>query len=290
MNKNVEWMLLVVFLVLFLAACVNQNQSEGIGRTVDIAYGSDPLQRLDIYKPVNAVKAPVIFMVHGGGWRHGDKAGRSVAGDKMQHWVNAGFIFISVNYRLLPDANPYQQAEDVARALAFAQRQAPTWGGDAGRFILIGHSAGAHLVSLLATRADLVSAAGAQPWLGTVSIDTAAFDVPAVMQRKHLRLYDQAFGTDEVFWRSVSPMQHINADTLPLLAICSTRRGDHPCDDAEIFKQQALPKGVRVELLPVDLSHGQTNRQLGQPGAYTAAVDAFLASLDPLVAKMLPAR
>src|SRR6185312_13737462 len=64
----------------------------------DIAYGSDPKQRFDVYLPQQANHAPVIFMVHGGGWRRGDKTMKTSVENKMAHWTQKGFIFISTNY------------------------------------------------------------------------------------------------------------------------------------------------------------------------------------------------
>src|SRR5205085_12599850 len=95
----------------------------------DVAYGTDPLQKLDVYIPPNAKNAPVIFMVHGGGWNRGDKSSKTVVENKLAHFASRGFLFISVNNRLLP-TDPIQQAKDVARALAFAQSKAAAWGGD----------------------------------------------------------------------------------------------------------------------------------------------------------------
>src|SRR4051812_32255790 len=46
----------------------------GVDVIRNIAYGPDPAQRLDVYRPARAENAPVIFMVHGGGWMRGDKA------------------------------------------------------------------------------------------------------------------------------------------------------------------------------------------------------------------------
>jgi acetyl esterase/lipase len=115
----------------------------------DVAYGSDPAQRMDVYLPPDAKNAPVLLLVHGGAWRIGDKAHGRVVENKVARWVPQGFVVVSVNYRMLPGADPRVQADDVALALATAQRQAPAWGGDPAKFVLMGHSAGAHLVSLL---------------------------------------------------------------------------------------------------------------------------------------------
>ena len=101
-------------------------------------------------------------------------------------------MLISVSYRMLP-TDPVEQARDVARALAAAQSRASEWGADREKFILMGHSAGAHLAMLVATARAIAGAAG--PWLGTVSLDSGALDVVSIMERRHLRLYDNAFGS-----------------------------------------------------------------------------------------------
>lgn len=58
-----------------------------------------------------------------------------------------GYALVSTNYRLSPAAHPLEQADDVARALALVQQQAPQWGADPRRLVLMGHSAGAHLAN-----------------------------------------------------------------------------------------------------------------------------------------------
>ena len=163
----------------------------------DISYGSAPLQRFDVWLPAQVKPgAPVIFMVHGGGWRRGDKHMATVVDNKVARWVPRGFIFISTNYRMLPGTGPIDQARDVALALATAQQKAASWSGDASKFIVMGHSAGAHLVALLGVSPDMVVAAGARPWLATIPLDSAALDVPQIMEKRHMRLYDPAFGKD----------------------------------------------------------------------------------------------
>lgn len=136
----------------------------------DVRYGTDRRQSMDVYLPQDARNAPVILMVHGGGWRVGDKAMRSVTENKVAHWVRRGFIFVSANYRMLPEADPLAQAEDVARAPAYAQSRAASCGGDPAQFVLMGHSAGAHLVALLSADPGRAFALGAKPWFGTVTL------------------------------------------------------------------------------------------------------------------------
>jgi acetyl esterase/lipase len=252
----------------------------------DVRYGEDANETFDVYAPRDANAAPVIFMVHGGGWRRGDKTGRRVVQNKVLHWLPRGFILVSVDYPMLPDTLPLQQARAVALALAVAQRDATRWGGDPKRFVLMGHSAGAHLVSLISAEPALAISQGALPWLGTVALDSAAFNVAAIMQARHPGLYDRAFGNDPATWAALSPLVQLRAKIAPLLAVCSSLRRDS-CPQADAFAAKARAFGARVQTLPEALRHGAINEDLGLPSAYTSAVDGFLASLDPALADRL---
>lgn len=251
------------------------------GATVqrDIAYGEHRLHKLDLYLPERAHEAPIVVMVHGGAWRLGNKAiGRGVR-NKVAHWVGKGWILVSLDYRLLPEARPLEQARDVARALAFVQGQAAAWGGDASRIVLVGHSSGAHLASLLSADPALAAAAGAKPWRATLALDSAAFDVDEIMRARHFGFYDAAFGSDPQEWRAASPLHRLDRSLgIPLLAVCSSRRADS-CPQARAFAAKVATLGGRVTVLPVDLSHGEINERLGGAGAYTEQVDAFLRSV-----------
>lgn len=171
-------------------------------------------------------------------------------------------------------------------ALAAAQRRAAEWGGDAGKFILMGHSAGAHLVSLIASQPRLANEAGTQPWIGTVALDSAAYDVARILRAPHLPLYDRAFGGDPAYWATVSPLPSLAQKGAPFLAVCSSRRGDS-CTQADAYVRKADTLGTRASMLEENLSHAEIDRNLGEPGAYTDAVESFLSTLDPSVARRL---
>lgn len=248
----------------------------GAGVQRDLAYGGDSAQRMDVYIPPNSHGAAVIFMVHGGAWRLGDKASAGVVENKVARWLAKGIVFVSVNYRMLPKADPLAQAGDVAMALTQAQALAASWGGDPSRFVLMGHSAGAHLIALLASAPAI--ATGVRPWLGTVLLDSAALDVDRIMTSRHMRFYDQAFGTDPSGWRAASPLHRLSGMTAPLLAVCSTQRNDS-CPQARGFVAKASAFGARSRVLPVDLSHREINRDLGVSSPYTGDVESFMRSL-----------
>jgi len=242
------------------------------------AYGADPAQTLEIYAPPDARNAPVIVMVHGGGWRIGDKNSKGVVENKLKHWLPQGFVLVSVDYRMLPEAPVDVQARDVASAVAYVEAHAGDWGGDGHRLVLMGHSAGAHLVSLISSDPGRVAAAGGYPWRGTVVLDSAALDVAHVMESRHPKLYDDAFGSDPAFWASVSPTAQLKPDAIPMMLVCSLKRPDDSCGQSRAFAAHLKRVGMAAPVVPEPLTHMEVNNNLGLDGDYTSAVDGFIAS------------
>ncbi len=245
----------------------------------EIAYGEDPHQRLDIYRPAGTQLAPILWMVHGGAWRTGDKRNSGVIDNKVARWQPQGFVLVSVNYRLLPEASVAEQLADLRLALQRTQQQASEWGGDPAQMVLLGHSAGAHLVALLNADLSASTRQGIQPWRGAVLLDSAVLDLPAVMNKPHYRFYDQAFGRDPAYWRQLSPLHQLRKGAPPVLAVCSSQRPDQPCAQARAFSDSLQRLGSRAVVLPQPLSHKAINHELGLDNAYTRQVEAFLASL-----------
>jgi arylformamidase len=242
----------------------------------DLAYGPDALQRIDAYVPIHPA-GPVLVMVHGGAWAMGDKGFPPMIRPKVAYWTARGFVVVSVNYRLLPAANPLEQARDVARALALVQTKAASWGADGKRVVLVGHSSAGHLVSLLHAAPQLAQAEGAKPWRGTINLDGAALDVPALMRARHAPLYDRAFGRDPAFWESVSPVHALQGKPLaaPLLLVCSSQR-PRSCGQAEKFAGLA---GERLTVLREARGHMAIDQDLGLPGAYSDSVARWISSI-----------
>ena len=184
-------------------------------------------------------------------------------------------------YRLALYANgkPITDAPTNSLALQGTQQQAAEWGGDPAQMVLLGHSAGAHLVALL--NADLAASTrlGIQPWRGAVLLDSTVLDLPAIMRKSHYRFYDQAFGTEPAYWRQLSPLHQLQEGAPPVLAVCSSQRPDQPCAQASAFADSMQRLGSRAEVLPQPLSHKAINHELGLDNAYTRQVEVFLASL-----------
>ena len=241
----------------------------------DLSYGPDPAQRLDLYRPAGRPTGALIVIVHGGAWSIGDKANPGVVAAKVAHWLPAGIVVASVNYRMLPLAGPLQQAGDVARAIALVQKRAASWQADPARLVVVGHSTGAHLAALLAADPALRETDGAAPWLATILLDSAALDAVELMRAPHRPLYDRVFGADEAGWPELSPLHRLRARPAPLLLVHSDRRPDSG-GASHRFAAAVVALGGRAEVHEVSLAHAEINTQLGLGNAYTERVDAFL--------------
>jgi arylformamidase len=252
----------------------------------DMAYGKDPLQTLAFWSPAakSAGPAPLVLFVHGGGWKRGDKS-NGTGKAKIAHYRALGYAVASVNYRLVPDATVEQQASDVASALAYVKAHAAGLGIDPARIVLMGHSAGAHLVALVGTDPRYLRAAGLseRDVAGIVPIDGAAYDVPKQMSigaRIMGETYEQAFGTDPARQRAISPTLQAAAPNAPAFLIIHVQRKDG------IEQSQGLADALRKAGTSVQINdfegrglqgHMDINRKLGLPDyPATPVVDAWL--------------
>ncbi|MES2412665.1 MAG: alpha/beta hydrolase [Pseudomonadota bacterium] len=122
----------------------------GVTVQKNIAYGSHRLQRYDVYSPANADNAPVVVMWHGGGWTNGYADYNAFM---APHITARGCVMVSPSYRLVGEAKLPAAFEDSLEMLGHVCQHIDGQGGDPDRLYLSGHSAGAHLASLVALRA-----------------------------------------------------------------------------------------------------------------------------------------
>lgn len=238
-----------------------------------IAYGDDPAQRLDFWPAIGANgPAPLVVFVHGGGWQRGSKD-NATGRWKANHFPAQGYAFASIDYRLVPAATVEQQATDVAAAIKALADRAPSLGIDRQRIVLMGHSAGAHLVALVGTDESYLKAAGLSfaDLAGIVPIDGAAYDVPAQMRdgpRAMQATYAQAFGNDPARQRALSPTAHAGAPNAPRFLLLHVQRDDG------IRQSEGLAAALRMGGTAAELAsvpgrglpgHMEINRRLGDP-------------------------
>lgn len=263
-------------LCLIALLCVPPRMAAAAAST-DLRYGPDAAQRADLYRPdtPGAAPAPILLLVHGGSWAHGDKADPAFIQDKLARWLPLGFVVVSVNTRLLPDAPPRAQAGDLGLAVAWIQRHAAAWHADPGRLVLMGHSSGGHLLALLAADAAMRQRTGAAPWRASIILDGTPFDLPRIMAAEHAPFYDKAFGNDPAQWRAASPAAQLSGANPPTLLVCSSLR-PHSCQRSRDYAAQLTARGGQAQVLPVARNHGQIDTDVGGDNDATRAIVAFI--------------
>jgi acetyl esterase/lipase len=196
----------------------------------DVAYAgtTNPKQTLDVYAPAEGSDHPIVFWIHGGGWQAGDKTEME---SKPRALVEKGYVFVSTNYRLLPEVSIKEMAGDIAKAIRWTHDHASEFGGDGDRMVVGGHSAGAQLAALLCIDDRYVTAEGLSPSIikGCISIDGDTYDVPmqiATVKPRSADLYRQKFG-DQESQKDLSPVTHV-AKGKPIPPVVILHVSGHP--------------------------------------------------------------
>ena len=278
-------------------------------RDIDYDLGSTPdpvsqasANRLDLYRPRGARKRsrPVVVWIHGGGWRRGDK--RIGVSKKAELFTRAGYVLASINYRLSsgsfdpdrPDPARVRfpdHPHDIGEAVGWLKQNVGRYGGDRRRFVLIGHSAGAHLAALIATDPRYLRAYGVGPRrvLGFAALDAPAFDIaaganPATSQRSRggREMLWNAFGTPAEnavsgAWAAGSPLTFAGPEDPPALLVTQADNELRMSEHREMAL--ALDRNPRRVVLSLPLDHRQINHALGSTDdlhGETAAVMDFV--------------
>ena len=168
--------------------------------------------KLDIYSLPNAKNAPVMIYVHGGAWTRGSRSQVSV---KPDHFSGLGYVFVSIDYRLVPTVKIEDQLEDIDYALGWINQNISKYGGNANNLHLMGHSAGAHLVAMSGVSPGKLGRklidSGALRTI--ISNDTMAYDMSRIAHARGGRLpaiYANVFGNEKKRWENLSPQHHVN--------------------------------------------------------------------------------
>ncbi len=283
MNRSLAPALLLVS-ALIAPAFGQDGAQPAVPAAIRGAYGADSLQKLDLWRPAGQAPAPLVLFVHGGGWKRGDKD-NATGMTKVTHLLGRGFAVASIDYRLVPEATVEQEAADVALALSWLRAHAEANGIDADRVVLMGHSAGAHLVALVGTDPTYLQSAGLDYGAvrGVVAIDGAAYDIPRQIADAGSFMHDtyaQAFGSDPVRQRKLSPTMQAAAPNAPAFLLLHVSRPDGIAQAKELA-DALTAAGTPVERRQFEgtglRGHMKINRSLGDP-AYpaTAVLDAWL--------------
>lgn len=275
-----------------LLACSLTLSASAQGLKFNIPYVTENAHErhvLDIYAPPGAKNLPVLFWIHGGGWQTGEKANVQ---NKPQWFTEHGFVFVSINHRLLPTVDMATLIGDVADAVGWVHKHIPEHGGDPHRILVGGHSSGAQLAALICTD-DRYLKAREVPFtdlIGCIPVDGDTYDIPAIIEtaetRRRMHGQPQAkfghrekFGNDPAKHKNFSAVTHIaKGKNIPPFLILHVL--NHPDNSAQAFRlsMALVEAGILVQSFAVkDTDHAKINANLGLPGdPATIALDIFV--------------
>jgi arylformamidase len=274
---------------LVVAVCPSPAHAQSVAR--DIPYATThERQVLDVYSPTGAKNLPVVFWIHGGGWQAGNK---SMVGVKPKAFIDAGFLFVSINYRLLPTVDMAALTSDVATALGWVHKKIAAYGGDPNRLLVMGHSAGGQLAALMCTDEKYVKAEGFSLTTikGCMPVDADTFDIPAIIEVAetrarvhHLPLptygHRQKFGNDPAKHLDFSAVTHVaKGKGIPPFLILHI--AGHPDTTAQARRMADVLQAAAIPAKVVagrETTHASINDNLGSPNdPVTKEVFAFVA-------------
>lgn len=266
-----------VFPLLVVVACVSEARSQDVKRNIPYANPGHERQVLDVYSPPNAKDLPVAFWIHGGGWQTGDKADVQM---KPRIFMEKGFVFVSTNYRLLPNVDMATILRDVAKSIHWVHDNIAKHGGDPKRLLVMGHSAGAQLAALICTDDRYLKAEGLSLAIikGCVPVDGDTFDIPAIIEVAETRWkahglpkakfgHREKFGNDPAKHKDFSAVTHVAKDKgIPPFLIFHV--AGHPDTTAQAVRLGNVLKeaGIAATLFAGrETTHNKINADIGLP-------------------------
>ncbi|MDZ4729348.1 MAG: alpha/beta hydrolase [Xanthomonadales bacterium] len=227
---------------------------------LDLAYGTDPKQKLDLYLPQGDVtSAPVFLFLHGGGFREGDRAHY---GAVAEPFVKQGIITAVASYRLTDDGFHYpDQPTDAKNAVKWLYENVGQYGGDAESLYVGGHSAGAILSADIGVD---------RSWMTEAGIPTAALkgilpiSGPYDIRERGRPGEVYAYAPTPELREQASPILHI-VDPAPTAVVAVGSTEAYVASSQELA-DQLTAAGVNVRFLVLDgEDHKDTALSLANP-------------------------
>jgi len=279
-----------VLVSLLALACVSEAHAQPVTRDIPYAKAHER-QVLDVYAPAGAKNLPVVFWIHGGGWQTGDK---SMVALKPKAFNDAGFVFVSINHRLLPTVEMEAITRDVAAALGWVHKNIAAQGGDPNRLLVMGHSSGGQLAALMCTDDLYVKAEGVPLTAikGCVPVDADTFDIPAIIEVAETRArahqlplptygHRQKFGNDPTKHRDFSAVTHVaKGKGIPPFLILHIGGNPDTTAQARRFANVLEAAGIPAKVVAGrEATHASLNDSLGAPDdPVTKELFAFVAA------------
>jgi arylformamidase len=222
---------------------------------LDVRYGPSADERLDIFL-ADRPNAPIVVFVHGGRWTLFTKDEKSFVADPL---VPAGAHTVVLNFAKLPAIRLPEQVEQVRRGIEWTYRNAASFGGDASRLYVAGHSSGAHLAAM-ATATDWPARGLPADTIKGAVLASGPYDLEPVMLSARSRYVK--LDADEVI--ALSPQRQAHRVGCPVVLAYAEGDTDEFRRQSEAFAQALRSAGRLVELIRVPReNHFEEMERLG---------------------------
>jgi arylformamidase len=231
-----------------------------LGEPLTVAYGPADVEKLDIHR-AKRPHAPVFVFVHGGAWRAGTAREYAVYAEPF---VNAGATLVLPDFAGVTKAggNLNVLADQVRRAIAWAYRNAASYGGDPKRFYVGGHSSGGHLCGVAVT-SDWSSFQGVPPdFIRGAVLMSGMYDlVPVALSSRR-----EYVNFDPATIDALSSQRHIDRLRAPIVVTYGTTETPEFQRQNREFAAAVKAAGKSVQLIEAtSYNHFEMEESLGNP-------------------------
>lgn len=232
-------------------AAVAEQKSLPEQNLLNVSYGTDTLQKMDVYLPANrsAKTTLSLVLIHGGGWTSGSKAEFGIYLDSFKSRL-PGYAIFNINYRLVNGGHLFPtQENDVKAAIDFVAANAEKYGVSNDDFVLLGFSAGAHLALLHAYKYETPKIKAVVDYFGPT-------DLVAMYQKPWHPLVPMALqmitGTtpedSKTLYEQSSPVHFVTKNTPPTLILHGGKDVVVHVSQSKLLAQKLAEAGVKHEL------------------------------------------
>ncbi len=219
--------------------------------TTGIMYGQSTRQSLDVYVPARRAEGgagmPVVVFFYGGSWQDGTRDEYRFVGEAL---ASRGFLVVLPDYRTYPEVVFPAFMQDAALAVRWARDHAQAFGGDSGRLILMGHSAGAQIVALLATDTRYLCANGvAQHDIAAVVGLAGPYDFLPLQSAVLRRIFPEAVRDES------QPIRFVSGHEPPMWLGVGDRDSLVDPGNTDRFARRLREMGADVQVHRYDLGH-----------------------------------
>ncbi len=257
--------------VLFFLSCKktgNSNDGNPPSKAlIDVSYGSDAKQKMDVYLPANRSlsSTKLMFLIHGGGWTEGDKADFTASVRNMQLRF-PDYAFVNINYRLVSNNQNLfpTQENDVKAAVEFVLSKKSEY-LISNNWVYIGASAGAQLALLLAYKhADIIEPKAVVSFFGPTDLVQLYNNPPSPLIPLLLLSVTGAIPTSNpAIYNQSSPVNFVTAQSCPAILLQGGQDPLVPAAQATLMTARLDSAGVPNQYVfyPTE-GHGWTGANL----------------------------